>query len=32
MDLVDVRAMLDCTIPEGLGAEAMDDLESVPVE
>jgi Zn-dependent peptidase ImmA (M78 family)/DNA-binding XRE family transcriptional regulator len=32
MDRVSVRAMLDSTMLDGSGAEALDDLESVPVE
>jgi Zn-dependent peptidase ImmA (M78 family) len=32
MDLVSVRAMLDSTLFDALGSEALDDLESVPVE
>ena len=32
MDRVDVRAMLDSTMLEGLGAEALDDPESIQVE
>jgi Zn-dependent peptidase ImmA (M78 family)/DNA-binding XRE family transcriptional regulator len=32
MDRVSVRAMLDSPMLEGLGAEALDDLESVPVD
>lgn len=32
MDLVDVRAMLDNTMLDGLDAEALDDLESIQVE
>ncbi|MGA2737989.1 MAG: XRE family transcriptional regulator [Bryobacteraceae bacterium] len=32
MDRVSVRAMLDSTMLDGSGTEALDDLESVPVE
>jgi hypothetical protein len=32
MDRVSVRAMLDSTLFDALGSEALDDLESVPVE
>ena len=32
MDRVSVRAMLDSTMLDGPGTEALDDLESVPVE